>query len=97
MRQLKKEQAISFGESGLYDCMSYREIAEFQIQQKCLCMPFSVFHEALEKSLGRPVFTHEFGLNIDGLKDELFKGTEPPTLEDIINLIPEEKRVVIER
>jgi hypothetical protein len=41
------------------------------------------------------VFTHEFGLNYQGLKDELFNGKEPPILEEIINLIPEEKRIVI--
>lgn len=26
-----------------------------------LCVSFSVFHEDVEKRLGRPVFTHEFG------------------------------------
>ena len=60
-----------------------------------LCMPFSVFHEAVEKTIGRSVFTHEFGLNLDGLKNEIFYGSEPPTLEEIINLIPEKFRILV--
>ena len=58
-------------------------------------MPFGVFHEAIEKTLERPVFTHEFGLNLDSLKMELMHGTTPPTLQEIMNLIPEEKRIII--
>jgi len=95
MKQLTKEQAIGFADSGLYKCMSYREIAEFQIQQECLCMPFDVFHEAIEKTVGRSVYTHEFGLNIDGIKSELFDGAEPLTFEEVVNLIPEEKRIIM--
>lgn len=58
-------------------------------------VPFDIFHEAIEKTLGRPVFTHEFGLNREGLKKELFGEKESPTLEDVINLIPEEKLILI--
>ena len=46
-------------------------------------------------TIGRPIFTHEFGLNRKGLRDELFNGAEAPTLEQIIEMIPEEKRVII--
>ena len=58
-------------------------------------MPFDVFHLALEKTIGRPVFTHEFALNLDGLKEELFGEKNPPTLEEILNMIPEDKRIII--
>ena len=95
MEQLTKEQAISFSENKLYENMSYRQIAEFQIEQDRLCIPFDIFHEAIEKTLGRPVFTHEFGLNIEGLKKELFGEKEPPTFEDVISLIPKEKLILI--
>ena len=95
MDQLTKEQAIAFHDSNAWETMSYEERAKFQICQDLLCMPFGVFHEAIEKSLGRPVYTHEFGLNHKGLKDELLNGANPPSLTDIINLIPEEKRVII--
>ncbi len=95
MKQLTKEQAIAFCENRLYEGMTARQIAEFQMEQDRLCVPFDVFHEAIEKALGRPVYTHEFGLNRDGLLKELRGEKEPPTLEEIINLIPEDKRIIL--
>ena len=58
-------------------------------------MPFDVFHKAVEETLGRPVFTHEFGLNLDGLCKELAGEQKAPTLQQIVELIPEEKRLLI--
>lgn len=95
MKQLTKEQAISFYENKLYENMSYRQIAEFQIEQDRLCMPFDIFHEAIQKTLGRPVFTHEFALNREGLKKELSGEKELSTLEDVISLIPKERLILI--
>lgn len=95
MRQLTKEEAIAFYDSKVYENWTYRQIAEFQMEQDRLCVPFGVFHEAIEKTLGRPVFTHEFGLNRQGLMKELLGEKEAPTFEEILNLIPEDKRVVI--
>ena len=95
MKQLTKEQAIKFGENKCYENMSYRQIAEFQIEQDRLCMPFEMFHEAIEKTLGRPVFTHEFALNRNRLKKELYGEKESPTFEDVISLIPKEKLILI--
>lgn len=94
MKQLTREQAIAFGENKLYEGMTFRQIAEFQIEQRKLCVPFDVFHEAMEKTLGRPVYTHEFAF-MDELKKELYGEKEAPTLEEIINLIPAEKRVIL--
>jgi hypothetical protein len=93
--ELDKDQAIAFCESRAWEQMDYAFRAKFQMTQPLLCMPFNVFHEALEKTLGRPVWTHELGLNPEGLKQELFQGAPAPSLQDIINLIPENKRVVI--
>ena len=66
-----KEKAIKLSLTEWWKEKSYREIAEFQLFTAELCCPFDVFHEAVEKSLGRPVFTHEFGLNYDGICKEL--------------------------
>lgn len=96
MKQLTKEQAIAFCENRLYEGMTARQIAEFQMEQDRLCMPFDVFHKAITEALGRPVYTHEFGLNREGLLKELRGEKEPPTLEEIINLIPEDKRILIQ-
>ena len=95
MEQLTKEQAIKFYKSGVWKEMSLRQRAEFQILQDLVCMPFDIFHEAVEKTLNRPVYTHEFGLNRDGLIGELFEGKEPPTLQEIIEMIPAEKRIIV--
>lgn len=92
---MTKESAIALAETKFWEGMTQRQIAEFQMCEEKLCMPFSVFHEAVEKTLGRPVYTHEFGLNFQGLKDELFNGKPAPTLEEILKLIPEDKRQIV--
>lgn len=94
MKQLTKEQAIAFYENKLYENMTLKQRAEFQLEQDRLCMPFDVFHEAIENTLGRPVFTHEFAFR-DELRKEFYGKKEAPTFEEIIELIPEEKRVLI--
>ena len=92
MQQLTREEAIDFNEWKTWD---HRQRAMFQMAQDKLCMPFDKFHEAIEKTLGRPVFTHEFGLNPKGLMKELLGQKDAPTMEDIMNLIPEHMRVVV--
>jgi len=94
-RSIGKEKAIELAESGWWKEKSAREIAHFQLFMAELCMPFSEFHKAVEKSLGRSVLTHEFGMNYDGICSEFLGEKEPPTMEEIINMIPEEKRIII--
>lgn len=96
MKQLTREQAIAFCENKLYEGMTSRQIAKFQMEQERMCMPFDVFHKAITEALGRPVYTHEFALNRDGLRKELHGEKELPTLEEIIDLIPEDKRILIQ-
>ena len=96
MKQLTEQQAIAFYENKCYEGMTSQQIAEFQIEQDRLCVPFDVFHKAITEALGRPIYTHELALNRDGLRKELRGEKEPPTLEEIINLIPEDKRIVIQ-
>lgn len=95
MKQFTKEQAVEFYQSNQWENLSHIAIAELQMIQDRLCVPFSRFHEAIEKTLGRPVFTHEFGLNREGLTKELFDDSEPPSLDEIISMIPQHKRLVI--
>lgn len=92
---MTREQAIALAESKFWEPMSFRERAEFQLHEPLLCMPFDVFHEAVEKALGRPVFTHEFAF-MDLLKVELRGDAPAPTFEQIVNLIPADKRVLID-
>lgn len=90
-----KEQAIKFAESKVWENWTDEQIVRLQLFEDKLCVPFSRFHEAIEKVLGRPVFTHEFGLNYEGIVKEYLGVKEPPTMEEIINMIPEEKRIIV--
>jgi hypothetical protein len=94
-QSIGKKQAIAMAESKWWKGKTPEEIVWFQLFTAELAMDFGDFQEALEKALGRPVFTHELGMNLDGIMDE-FLGKKPaPTLEEILGLIPAEKRIVM--
>jgi hypothetical protein len=59
VQQLTREEAIAFADAKKWQTMSKKEIAKFQMEQRCLCMPFDVFQEAVEHTVGYPVFTHQ--------------------------------------
>lgn len=92
---MTKEQAIALAESNWWANRTARQICLFQMFEDRLCMPWSEFHKAAGEALGRPVYTHEFGLNRDGLQRELMGEQPAPTLEEIMNMIPEAKRILI--
>lgn len=92
--QITREQAIALCESRVWEQWTPRQRAEFQLRQERLAMPFDVFHAAVEASLGRSVWTHEFGMNWDGLIAELDGLADPPSMAEIIAMIPREKAVV---
>lgn len=97
MKQLTEKEAIALSQGGEWRDWSYHEKAKFQLYQKRLCMPFDVFHEAMEKVLDRPILTHEFGSKGTSGMIREFEGKKgKPTFEEILELIPEEKRVVID-
>jgi hypothetical protein len=91
---MTKDEAIALAESHFWEQMTLRDRAMFQLHEELLCMPFDVFHEAVEKTLGRPVFTHEFA-RMDSLRRELNGERPPPTLAEIMDLIPADKRIVV--
>lgn len=90
MKQLSREQAIAFGKTGEWKTWTPEQIFAFQIQQDKLCVDFSAFHEATEKALGRPVFTHEFA-RPDLLVAEFLGVRKKPSLDEIMEQIPKEK------
>lgn len=95
MRQLTEAEAIRFYSSEAWRRMSSTQIAHFQMQQDRLCVPLSVFHEALEETLGRSVWTHELGLNRDGLAAELAGRCQAPSMEEILALLPADRTIVV--
>lgn len=91
---LTKKQAIKLATSGAWREMSVRARAEFQLFEDRLCMPFDEFHKAIEETLGRPVFTHEFA-ELNHLRKELRGEKAAPTFEEIMSLIPADKRLLV--
>ena len=69
---LTKEEASALCESKFWEVLDYEERAKFQVIQEEPCMPFDVFHEAVERYLERPVYTLEFWINREGLIKEVF-------------------------
>jgi uncharacterized FlaG/YvyC family protein len=94
MKQLTEKEAISIAESKIWEKWTNEEIVRFQLFQDRLCMNFSRFHEAMEKVLNRSIYTDEFGYR-DKLVEEYLGIKEAPTFEEIINLIPKEKQIII--
>lgn len=92
---MTKEEAKELAETGWWKTKTPREIVAFQLFERRLCMDFGAFHEAVEKSIGRPVWSHEFALNLDGIKKEFLGEGQPPSMQEIIEMIPEAKRIVV--
>lgn len=84
---MTKNQAIAFANQKLWEPLSYLQRVRLQMAENLLCMPFSVFHEAMEKVLDRPVWTHEFA-QPELLRDELDGKLAKPTMEEIIGKLP---------
>ena len=90
-----KEAAIELHDSEWWKDKTHQEIAAFQLFTAELTCPFDVFQEAVEKTLGRPVWTHEFGSNYAGLCAEFLGKKQMPNLAEIMDLIPEDKRFIV--
>jgi hypothetical protein len=93
---MTQAQAIELANSGWWESVTPEEAALFQLYEPLLCMPFGAFQDAVEKLLGRGVWTHEFAC-LDRLKAEAEGRAPRPTFDDILALIPAEKRIVIAR
>lgn len=94
MTDLTKAQAIRMASSSWWTDMPARDVAMFQLHERLLCMPLGVFRNALNEALGRGVHSHELR-DPDALIRELLGEQRSPTRDEIIALIPADKRVVI--
>lgn len=95
MDKFTKEQAIDFCNSKQWEQLTAREITVLQLHQDYLCVPFDVYHKSIEETLARPVFTHEFGLRREKLKEELACLIGKPSFEEIISIISIDKLLII--
>jgi hypothetical protein len=94
-QSIGRPRAIALYSSGWWIGRTAREIAKFQLFTRELCLPFDLFRAALEETLGRPVWTHELGFDTDGIIHEFLGERDAPTLEEILGLIPDEKRQLL--
>ena len=95
MEQLTHEEAIAIYDSKCWESWDNAKVARLQLFQNYLFLPFGKFHEAVEEILCRPVWTHEFA-NRERLVDEMLGKRPAPTMQEIIDMIPEKKRIIIE-
>ena len=93
MYDLSIDQAVAFYESGVWKKMTSPELAAFQIAQERLCVPFEVFHRAVEETIGRRIYVHEFSMNRGGLRVEIQGKAKCPTMAEIIAMFPVEKAI----
>lgn len=94
---LTEEQAIGMAnDEAVWQNMSDSDKAHYQIFTDRLFMPFGEFQMAVERIIGRPVWTHEFASNgVTQLKLEVLGAAPPRTMDEILELIPAEKRIVV--
>lgn len=95
VKQFTEEEAIAFAVNKCYEGLTAKQIVEVQLFQRRICLPLNLFHKSLEIVLDRPILRHEF-INQDALIKEYLGEKERPSLEDILNLIPKENRIVAE-
>jgi hypothetical protein len=94
---LTTDQAIRMAQSSWWVGMSPRDVAMFQLHERRICMPISKLIDCLQEALGRPVWHHELcSDSIGGLRAELRGDRRAPTFHEIVSLIPEDKRILIE-
>lgn len=91
-----RDAAIALAATEWWKLGTPESVVRRQLFTAELCMPFGEFHKALESVLKRPVFTHEFGMNYDGLVREFLGVGSAPTMREIIYMIPADKRIVVQ-
>lgn len=96
---MTREEAIEIAESGIWQEWSADRIVGlflFDGEGRLFC-PIDVLYASLRESFGRPVYTHELAeSNIGNIREEFLRDREPPTLEEILDLIPEEKLIILD-
>lgn len=82
-------EAAVFYDTQWWEGQEPMDIVDFQLYEPRLCMPFDLFHAAVEKVFGRPVWTHEFA-NSTRLQEEFERrraGAEPEQTNPLATLL----------
>ncbi len=94
-QSIGKDKAIELYNSKWWEGLPDRDVATFQLFTAELCMPFGDFQMAMERTLKRPVWTHEFA-SFDRMVKELMGEAPAPTFQEILDMIPAEKRILVQ-
>jgi hypothetical protein len=94
-KSIGRARARALAETKWWLVQTPREIARIQLFTAEQCMPFPLFHRAMELSLRRPIMLHEFGLNVEGLIQEFLGERDAPTLEETLALVPANKTLLV--
>ena len=86
VQSIGTEQAIALYATEWWLLVDYEAQARFQLFTEELCMPFDLFQRAVEKQLGRSVWTHEFAWP-SLLRAELLGARPAPTFAEISSLL----------
>ena len=91
---MTKDEAIAFYKEGKWKALTHEERAALQLKEDRLCMPLTVYHEAITVALGRDVWTHEFAYP-EKLIAEFNGDAAKPSFDEILALIPADKLMVV--
>ncbi len=94
VQSIGKDRAVAMYDTEWWLEEDYETQVQFQLFTEELCMPFDLFHKATEKVLGWSVWTHEFAYP-SLLRAELLGAKRAPTFDEIVNLIPAAKRIIV--
>lgn len=86
MKQLTKEQVRTIKEGKLYEKMSARQCAAFQMEQEIVFLPFPILHASIDFVLGRSVTINEFG-DMEKLRKEVLDKQPSPTFEQALAIM----------
>ncbi len=88
IRQLTKQESLSFFKNNLWENMSAKERAQFQIIQDRLCMPMYIFIDSVAETLNRSVTPVELVINRESIINELFDNDKLFNFEELVKMIP---------
>jgi hypothetical protein len=91
---LSKEEAIEIGKSGVWKEWDATKKVLVQLFNDLMCIPISEYQNALNEVLGRLVLTHELAYP-DMLRDEYLTLRPPPTMQEIIDLMPGDRPLIV--
>lgn len=84
---MSRENAVALSKSNFWQGLTNFQIASFQLFQSRLCMPFDVFHGAVDK-FAPGCSTISFGLLVPELQKAVRGKKGAPTLEEILSFMP---------